>query len=89
MYEHYGLPGCDAEYFGRYVPSFQINPFFPLFFGDVFCPEEGRNLFFQNFNLWTKIHRITTQKYTVNSSLPELRDLSIQTHIQTDRQTKE
>lgn len=29
MYENYGLPGCDAMYFGRYVPLFQINPLFP------------------------------------------------------------
>lgn len=29
MYEYYGLPGCDAVYFGRYVPPFQINPLFP------------------------------------------------------------
>lgn len=29
MYENYGLPGCDAVYFGRHVPLFQINPLFP------------------------------------------------------------
>jgi hypothetical protein len=29
MYENYGLPGCDAVYFSRYVQLFQMNQLFP------------------------------------------------------------